>query len=176
MPQIANQDYNIVAPQYADCITVDAAAMGVLVGHLKRGTIFDVLVEKYYDPNDTTSRIINAYIRADGQGGIRAWSDAEGEFPLLVFLYTQTQYEGLAAVQEACGIHDSLPVFEVTGSSYLSETESGNILCVDGKMLSVGGTGEIESLEMTNLDPIPGFDSKDISWEDAQKLIGLPLD
>lgn len=170
MPQIANQDYNIVAPQYADTVDRDAAALSVLAGHLERGTIFDVLIENGVDNPDGIARVVSVkdtiiFIVSPVSGPINIDAD-----------YTPSQYEGLAAVQKACEMTDDLPGLS-TYNGYLSQSQDEIFLCVDGKLIAaeVDGNDKLASISISNESPAADADWVNISWEDAQKLIGLPI-
>lgn len=103
--------------------------------------------------------------------------------------YTETQFEGVAAIQEALEspflVDLVTAVLDPEGSEeqediYLMEDNSSAYICVDGYLLEIG-TSEIEegevvtSITKSNLQPVEGEDFVNITMEDAQKLIGIPI-
>ena len=176
MPQIANQDYNVVKPAYADYVKVDAQALGMLAGYFDRGTIFDCVINNAVggDENDFERIIsIEETLRL-----IYFFSASDGEVGHISFPYNSTQYDGLAAVQVAVEATGSLPElidWEETG--YLGEDINGKYICVGNKLVSVeyGEDYKITKLTVTNEDPEEGDDFVNISSDDLQKLIGVEL-
>lgn len=176
MPQIANQDYIVVAPQYGDCINNDAAALGMLAGHIERGTIFDCLLsggitEKY---SSDVERVIGC--TGVKPTNVHTYSPPDGGVVDVIIVYTPTQYEGLAAVQVACEMTDDIPTLAID-NGYLSQSQDAILLCVDGKLIAAEADGDsnLASISISNEAPAAGADWVNISWEDAQKLIGLPV-
>lgn len=172
MPQIAQQDYNVVKPAYADYIHNDAAALGVLAGHIERGTIFDVLVKIAKD-GDSFSRVVAA---SKEYGNIMVVDPEDGTLTFCPNGYTPTQYEGLAAVQVACELTENLPSLAVNDYNYLMEDNSSYYLCADGKIVIVTLDDEdkIAALQVSSESPSDESDWVNVSFEELQKLIGLP--
>ena len=171
MPQIAIQDYNVVAPQYAENVERDAAALGVLAGHLERGTIFDVLIENATDNPDGITRVAavkgkSIFIVSPMNGPINIDVD-----------YTPLQYEGLAAVQVACELTERLPILEKI-SGYITESLAETFLCVDGKLVSVTEDNDNKVASLSVSDEQPGDDDSwvNVPFDELQKLIGVDLD
>lgn len=107
--------------------------------------------------------------------------------------YTETQFEGVAAIQEALQeahgaaylVNLVTAVADPEGSEeqeykYLKDDDSGAYICVDRYLLEIG-TSEVEegevvaSVTKSNLQPVGESDSVNITMEDAQKLIGIPI-
>lgn len=172
MPQIANQDYDIVAPKYANTVEKDAYALGQIKGHLLRGTAFDVLVQRYKNEGKL-SRIVSV----DNVSAEIFWS-ASPYYVRLVAAHTQEQFLGLAAVQEACELTTNLPEVGLgDDEESLVEVETSKYICVDGKLVSpsVDDYDRISGFTITENSPAQGDDWANISYEDLQKLIGLPF-
>lgn len=92
MPQIANQDYNIVkaTPGIAN-IGVDAHSLGELKRYFLQGTIFDVII----DVDGELRRVMAT------DGGDFHIAESGGSSSISVENYSVEQYEGLAAIQQA---------------------------------------------------------------------------
>lgn len=179
MPQIANQDYNIIRPAYADTIPHDAEALGQLAGHIERGTIFDVILfyidgdggKEYFRPTGLT-------IPEDSWPSIDYFDSYLSENTYIELRYTPTQYSGLAAVQRACELTKKLPVLTKSGDDdYLTEDNSSLFICVNGCLVLAESddSDKIVSLTVTDQKAESGTYA-DISEDDLQKLIGLSLD
>jgi hypothetical protein len=181
MPQIANQDYNIVAPQYASSIFLDAAALGQIAGHIERGTIWDIILDGSKDASEKDfSRVYGLSKDIAWEFYmIFFWDCFENEAYGLEIWYTQSQYEGLAAVQEACGLVSHVPILvnkELSGGTLVvGERYSEKYICVDGKHLGYEEEdGTITGIIFTNVEATPGT-FVNITAEDAQKLVGVQI-
>lgn len=174
MPQVAQQDYKCLKAHAS--INGDAAVLSALVKSIENHTIFDVILDL------TTSgagivRVVS-YFYDEGEGGVQFYDDTVGEINSVSLDYTATQYEGLAAIQEAENFFGSLP--EITtinsqGVDYLLEGNEGVYVCIDGYSLIVT-TDENGKIGALNISEIAITDEHiNITWEDAQKLIGLPI-
>lgn len=182
MPSIAQQDYIVIAPKVGNTIEHDAYALGQLAKILEKNdtSIFDVIVKNLTindgedDPN--YGRILGVYPK---RYSLTAFDKGNGEIKDME-LYTSTQYEGLAAVQEAGeaqwpgeGMKESIPVFALT-VNILTETVIGyNITDSEGHKISVTvADGEIATVAISEeTDP----DGIKVPFEEIQKLIGLPI-
>ena len=168
MPQIANQDYNVIRPVYADVIEHDASALGMLSGHIKRGTIFDVLIEQ-------SSYGIAKVITLKGDYGVIFITPEDNSIQEISIDWSPTQYEGLAAVQVACQIEDELPQLGMNASGVLLESNKETYLCVDGKLVNVT-TNELSLVATLSVsNDVPGQDDSwvNVSFEELQKLVGV---
>lgn len=167
MPQIANQDYNVIKPVYADHVEHDAVALGMLSGHIDRGTIFDVLIEQSYG--------IAKVITLKGNYGVTFITPEDDSIYVIPIDWSPTQYEGLAAVQVACQIDDAIPELGMNASGVLLESNKKTYLCVDGKLVNVTANelSLVATLSVSN--DVPGQDDSwvNVSFEDLQKLVGV---
>lgn len=174
MPQIAQQDYKVIAPKEGRSFNADSAALAELKKSILNGIGFDCLIKDTIADDGDINRVLGFY--PDGSAA-SYYSLAEGEvIKTIVLDYTVTQYQGLAAVQNAMddiGLQASLPTFEKEDSHLLASADDDVRVCVDGKYLTVIGDETIEALTIAETGPTGNFIN--ISWEDAQKLIGLPL-
>lgn len=176
MPSIAQQDYIVIKTSASPRpFTIDAAALSQIAGCMSRGNIYDCLLQNY-DGNDEYFARIIAFAPSSKTIFYYEWNS--GEMDSIEVDYTVTQYQGLAAVQEAEDeiegeVMLALPALG-TADSHLIEEENDYPICVDGKFLipAVSG-GKLASLTIAETGPGEGFIN--ITWEDAQKLIGLPL-
>lgn len=177
MPQIAQQDYIVIKPKKGRAANVDAECLRRLKQACENGTIFDCII---YEPTvaeeSDFSRVIAGY-----DISILLYSAGDTEIVSIEFPYTVTQYQGLAAVQEAedeysGGVEEVLPSLSLVLGGYLNEDNEGIPICVNGFRLSVTAPdGTIAALEISDTKPAEGEDFINIAWEDALKLIGLPI-
>ena len=178
MPSIAQQDYIVIKTSASPRpFTIDAAALSQIAGCMSRGNIYDCLLQNYDGNNEYFARII-AFAPSSKAIFYYEWN--AGEVDSIEVSYTATQYQGLAAVQQAIdeqeGMMDRLPVLTADGNHYLAEDDFGGYICVDNKFLLASPINmKIASLTMADTGPGEGDDFVNITWEDAQKLIGLPL-
>lgn len=175
MPQIAQQDYKVIAPKEGRIFSGDAAALVEIKKSILNGTIFDCLIKDTLVSDGDINRILGLY--PDGTS-ISYYSQADGNIMTVELPYTVTQYQGLAAVQEALdkeiSIQTNIPLLtKRMDNVHLGDDNSTTFICVDGKFLTVTGSGTIEALTIAGTGPSENF--VNITWEDAQKLIGLPI-
>lgn len=181
MPSIAQQDYIVIKISQKRYFQYDAEAMAKIAGAISRNTLFDCLIENIddaqvpyyfkpvgYMPKDKTLYYYDA-----------ANADMEGmDIP-----YSESQYQGLAAIQHAIdekyGLMQNLPSLESDGEDYSLNvaTTQGNIyVCVNGKkIITTVVEGKIKALSLSETGPAADERFVNITWEDAQKLIGLTL-
>lgn len=175
MPQIAQQDYKIIASTPGRAAVNDAAVLGELKKSFLNGTIFDCIINQLFTPNvDGLSRVIA------GKPSLFYLIDPEdGTISNFELLYTPTQYQGLAAVQAEVdridGVTDALPTFQAAGG-VLIEADSGYAICTpEGYQYKVTLVkGRIATIEASTTKIEGDFIA--INIEDAQKLIGLPCE
>lgn len=176
MPQIAQQDYKVIAPKPGRAFADDAAALGELKKAILKGIGFDCLIGGSMAGEYDINRVFGFY--PDGSA-VSYYSCSNGDIIEMGLPYTITQYQGLAAVQnamdEADGLQSSLPNFEKSDTHLLASADSDAFVCVDGKYLTVTGSETIEALAIAETGPDEGYTVINISWEDALKLIGLPI-
>lgn len=177
MPQIAQQDYKVIAPKPGRDCSTDAAALGELKKAVLNGIGFDCLLKDIAADEGTLGRILGFH---EDSFSVDVWDAANSQSVNIELPCTVTQYQGLAAVQQAIdeqeGMMDRLPVLTADGNHYLAEDDFGGYICVDNKFLLASPINmKIASLTMADTGPGEGDDFVNITWEDAQKLIGLPL-
>lgn len=179
MPSIAQQDYIIIAPKEGRALADDAAAMGQLKKAVLNGTSFDCLLKDPTSAESGLTRVI--YTDAIGVAFIDPSDDVVNNISPE---YTPDQYSGLAAVQEAEDIIigevlTEMPSLVKTNTglieNILVENAGGYLICVNGKYLIVTGEETITALAISDEGPGESDGFVNISWDDAQKLIGLPL-
>lgn len=166
MPQIAQQDYlRPSGKSIKDCHLLAAFAHSIA-----HGTIFDVIFSYEGDYGLVENRIINK----DRHNNLFFMDTDDRSHKTIYVIYTQTQYEGLAAIQDADNSYTSVPVLETDSDGYLfAIVDNDKLVTVGGKKLAVTVSDDdtIAALAISN-DEYSGFE---ITWEDAQKLIGLPI-
>lgn len=167
-----SSNYTVIAPKEGRSFSTDAAALAELKKSILNGIGFDCLIKDILNNEGTLDRVLGLY--EDGSL-IFAFNAGDGEIYHIEIPYTVTQYQGLAAVQEAMdeeyGLMDSLP--QLRNSGHLGIDGTVIPICVDDKYLTVTGSETIEALTIAETGPTENF--VNITWEDAQKLIGLPL-
>lgn len=173
MPQIAQQDYKVIAPKEGRAFDVDAAALAELKKSILAGIGFDCLIKDTLSDDGDINRVLGFYPNGSV---VDYYSVGNTEVKSLPLQYTVAQYQGLAAVQEAVDearrLMDAIPdLTKLDG--YVRVDYPTFSICVDGKYLTVTGDDTIEALAIAETGPTEDFIN--ISWEDAQKLIGLPL-
>lgn len=172
MPQIAQQDYKVIAPKPGRAFNVDAAALGELKKAVLNGIGFDCIVKDTITSDGDYNRVLGFY--PDGSV-VDVWSFPNSQVLTIEISPTVTQYQGLAAVQNAIdeeiGLMTAIP--ELIDNDHLAESSSSYAICIDGKYLTITGGETIEALTIAETGPTEDF--VNITWEDAQKLIGLPL-
>lgn len=173
MPQIAQQDYKEIRAKAGRIISIDAAALAEIKKSFLNGTIFDCILMDY-DGSWDFQRVLSAW-----EDGVIYFDLLNAEISTIELPYTPTQYQGLAAVQNA--IDEKVePMVEIPQLSYEDEylmEIGGDFICVDGKYLIITtDSGNIlKTLIIAETGPTPGIGFVNITWEDAQKLIGLPV-
>lgn len=177
MPQIAQQDYIRVAPKIGRGLNDDAVALAQLAGHLERGTLFDVLLSDY--PENGSLTRVAFFVTDTRQIGFIDSDDFS--VSAIAVNFSEKQYEGLSAVQLAIdeythGPEQALPLLTTQGQ-WLMEDNDSIFICVDGYKLDVDtNEGKLMRLSISQNKPDPDNDDwVNITWEDAQKLIGLPI-
>lgn len=174
MPSIAQQDY--LRPR---CKSVnDCHLLAALAHNIQYGTIFDTIIvfEAITGDDDETRPI--AYDADHGAGAnVIYYNSANGEVSTIAVPYTQTQYEGLAAIQDGVNDYETIPAL-IAIRGHLVDEVSGEYVCVDDKFLSVtvSDDNKIATIAISDESAVEGQEEwENISWEDAQKLIGLPV-
>ena len=176
MPQIAQQDYIVIKPKEGRAANVDAECLRRLKQACENGTIFDCLVGNILMNEGAIDRVLGFY--EDGTL-IRVSDVANNEDGLIELPYTVEQYSGLAAVQNAVDetieVMTQLPELH-NANGYLWDNTSGEIIGVNGYKLAVTASGGIlTALEISDVELGDDDDFVNIAWEDALKLVGLPL-
>lgn len=177
MPQAGQQEYKVIAPKEGRALNADAAAIGELKKAILAGIGFDCLIKDTTAEDGDISRLLALY---PSGAAVAYYSFGSGNIEVIGLDYTINQYQGLAAVQEAedeeIKLQTQLPMLtKGMDDVHLSDDNTEVFICIDGKYLTVTGSGTIEALTIAETGPAPGADFINITWEDAQKLIGLPL-
>ena len=171
MPSIAQQDY--LRPQGKSLN--DCHLLAALAHNIQQGTIFDTIIDLYEGGDKSYSPIIGHF--PDSQSLFFYDATAE-EIQKVSIPYTQTQYEGLAAIQDKQeGGYDQLPSLTKDSGHLYDYSLNGMYICIGGKYREVttDGNQKIASLVISDESAAPDT-YIDISWDDAQKLIGLPIE
>ena len=166
MPSIAQQDYLRPQGKYL----YDCHLLAALAHDLEQGTIFDSIIG-FINSDDEQVYVRPIAITDTEAKSIWYWDSFAPSVSSFDIDYTQTQYEGLAAIQDADNDYTSLPELETDSDGYLYATVGNDTLVtVGGKKLAVTVSDDdtIAALAISN-EEYSGFE---ITWEDAQNLIG----
>lgn len=169
MPQMANQDYNVIS--VPDQLSESVFGSVAVLRHIEQQNIFDVIIDQQSTSGyKGKSRIVAVYEDYEtGRPGI-VYFNGNIQSSVL-FQFTLAQYEGLAAIAEARGL-DSIAELGISNGTLGILFEETRI-CVDGYLLNAINTdGKLTGLSIGNKAT---GEFIDITWEDAQKLIGLPV-
>lgn len=178
MPQIAQQDYIRIAPKIGRTIQNDAAGLARIKELLQRGTIFDAIITTAFEENAEDSGEIARVNGFYEDQVVYLYNGYEGKNSDISLSHTKKQYEGLAAVQLAIDEHNgdvygNLPDIHIGDAGHLYERAEVLEICVDDHYL-IATESDYHLATISLGEQIPeGIDFINISWEDAQKLIGL---
>ena len=155
----------------------DAAALAELKKAVLNGIGFDCLLKNVVDNDGTLDRVLGFY---EDCSDVYCFGTGNGEIVHIELPHTVAQYQGLSAVQQALdakyGLQSVIPELTTSGAdSHLQEGGAGRNICVDNKYLIVTGDETVTALTIAETGPGEGDGFVNITWEDAQKLIGLPL-
>lgn len=182
MPQIAQQDYlRIVPAKGRGGIAQDAEAFVRMKQSLHRGTILDVAITTAFEEDTEDSGYIGRVIGYHGDTSVFVYDGFNNEIVTLLLPYSEAQYEGLSAVQLAEDAYlgetmTELPKIGRVNDVYLSETNKSMWICINDYILTVSMSGgKLTGLTISGEKVDPGNNWVNITWEDAQKLIGLPI-
>lgn len=172
MPQIANQDYNIIRPEYADDISIDAIALSKLSAHRERGTLFDVVTVDANIDDPTFSRVLDYDNRSMNISN-----------QTIAVPFSPDIYIGLSAIQREMQMKNALPelyLVDPPAEPYLAESGQDTLICVDGfKVIGEIFDDKFISFTVSSEKVAPeseyGSAYVNISEEDLQKLVGLEL-
>ena len=182
MPSIAQQDYLVIKGK----AETDYRLIAGVAALIERKTLFDAIIviettgEHAFFAECRPLSILGG--PEDGNLRVDIYYDG-GNSVIEVPSFTQTQFEGLAAIQDAENYYGEIGIGVDTYASdpdlYLYEGEGGNFICSDGKFLKVsltqieGDEYKITAIEQTEKTAEDGY--VNVSFEDAQKLIGLTV-
>lgn len=171
MPQVAQQDYiKIMGVGLYDC-----RLLAGLVKAITNHTIFDVIIDFTEVTGDYVRALAYNYNSERLFGYVTYYDDNNQTFGYINFAYTITQYEGLAAIQERIEHFTEIPALGLAEGQYLYENATGCFITIDGMAIAVvAENGKIVALSQTDVDET-STDYANITSEDAQKLIGLPI-
>lgn len=183
MPQIAQQDYLYIKPVNANVVANDAAALGQLRGAIDKGTIWDCIIFFPCD-NEGEDYPNISKVLSYNPDKITIYDNSADKTAIINVPYTQQQYEVLAAIQRESisnGYDEPstirLPALSLSGSDRdtLTDSNTGCYICVDSHILKgIKKDSYLDSLTLgEQISELQDYIN--ITWEDAQKLIGLPI-
>ncbi|WP_303840718.1 hypothetical protein [Selenomonas ruminantium] len=181
MPSIAQQDYIVIAPKVGGEIIVDAYALGQLAKIIEKRdmSIFDVILKNpaIFEENEPNyGRVLG--VNPSNPRSLGFFDNGNNEVTFFSFPYTSTQYEGLAAVQEAgkAGgeLVEHLPTLVLDGGKLYESFTRNAIADLEGHNISItiaaGKLATVAISEETEPDGIK------VPFEEIKKLIGLPIE
>ena len=187
MPQAAQQEYIRLEAKSGDG-RGDYGLQLQLINAIERKTIFDVIYAIKTESLDGGTSVLEMRPQASGVRSGDGKKEYMVVFPAvasqqaIIFGITNTaeQLSGLSAIQQAADYYDSLDFAQadLDGVNYLIEENAAGSICVEGKMLAitvgedVDGIAPIVTIQQSEVAP-PSGTITNISWEDAQKLIGV---
>ena len=164
MPQIANQDYNIIRPVLWSFVNEDTPALMQLAAAKERGTIFDVLVEKPTEDANGLYRIVSVeepYLWAQGRETVQ-----------ISAVYNSRQYHGMSVIQEKLPNHPYPDLYRIMGDErpYLADSHNDTYICVDGYVVEaqVNAAVIFTGFSITNI--------KVETLPDGDKFINVPAE
>lgn len=162
MPSIAQQDY--LRPS-GKALT-DCHLLAALAHNIQQGTIFDTIMT-VVTLGETDQ--IRPY-SVDSAGYIYLYYPYDAEAVSIQITYTQTQYEGLAAIQDTAGGYYDIPVLALRGGYLAEDVVLDDELTIGGKKIAATvKDGHLVNIAISEVE----YNGTEISWEDAQKLIGV---
>lgn len=188
MPSVAQQDNLRLEAKSGDG-RGDYGLQLQLLNATERKTIFDVIYRIKAESLDGGTSFMEMRPQASAVESRDGGKVCGVIFPAgltqqpLVFRIKNTaeQLSGLAAIQQAADYYEelSLTQAELDGVNYLIEEKAAGSICVEGKMLAITvgendgqGFAPILTIQQSEVAP-PSGTITNISWEDAQKLIGV---
>ena len=188
MPSIAQQDNLRLEAKSGDG-RGDYGLQLQLLNAIERKTIFDVIYRIKAESLDEGTLFMEMRPQAITVKNSDGGKVCGVIFPVgltpqpLVFSIANTaeQLSGLSAIQQSADYYDglSLSEAELGGVNYLVEEYAAGSICVEGKMLAITvgeddgeGHAPILTIQQSEVTP-PSGTITNISWEDAQKLIGV---
>lgn len=193
MPQIANQDYNVVGPLGGFIkITDSGRSMAALCRHILRGTIFDVILKDPY--KDVEQNYLGGLYRVlsveDNSANfpehsnplriIYAQAESYGEIDIDYFPET---YDTIGKIQDQTGTEYPSPAFSPAESGeyegyfgLLKNGEVNTFICVNGKFVTVEiniHDEDLESYEITDVAVPEDVAHVNLSAQEMDTLIGV---
>lgn len=168
MPSIAQQDYLNISGKGIN----DAKAIGAINNAIKRGTVFDIVFRISCSGKEVATKI--AAIGKNGDNWEAVFFDYATTTALRLSWvqfrdYSDSQFAGLYAIQEAEGNYADLPSLSKT-ENHLVDNNEGEPITVNGKyVIPTVENDTLVSVQMSDEE----YDGIEVAWEDVQKLIGV---
>lgn len=180
MPQIANQDYTVIKPEYANTINVDGLALATLVRQIKRNTILDCVLLRPRENAPSLVKVVAINILDDGGFAsiyflIDNQAAQKNNNIFLAYGLAET-YEVFAKLQKQLNDRVSLPVFTPVDDHLGCFKDGGSIkISAKGYFVSVEADDEdkITNLSIDYTAPVGSAESLVLDESDLQYLIGV---
>jgi hypothetical protein len=179
MPQIANQDYNVIEPYFTGrTITEDAKAQLDIYSAFERGTIFDLLLKDVYGETKGVSRIVAVINYAQGGHIFYIPYDVPGGGNMLqIIIQNPDALPGLVKIQEQCTDY-AFPSFELDDNGHLFVFDGNNrYITVDGNYVTGQNDGNdiLVNVSVTNVQIPSEIPSAVVSNDDLATFVGTQL-
>lgn len=183
MPQIANQDYNVIKPHFPGrTITEDTKAQLDIYSAFERGTVFDLLVKDVYGDAKGVSRVVAAVEYAfGGYVFYLPYTDRDSGLPAIIQVTIQNPgaLPGLIKIQEQCPDYVE-PVLELDDNGYLFVYDGAahnRYITVDGNYISGenDGNDKLVNLSVTDVQIPSEIPSAVVSNDDLATFVGTQL-
>ena len=180
MPQIANQDFSVIRPDYADCVDSDYIARSILLQHILRGTIFDCIIENPGPDMPGQYRPVS-FVPDDNSGNIFVYGTEKYE----IYIPCSFNLHGVRQLAVQGKIEKQVPgkQFEFLsdwGQKYLVAIYDSDKTCwvvINGKCVEITKTeeDEIATAKLSNFVPTVGDATAEIEENDLSALVGISL-
>ena len=177
--RIANQDYTVIEPDYANTIDVDALALATLVRQIKRNTIFNCLL-LHPRPNALyLVKIVAIETRENDDGATIFFgmnNMAAQKTNQIVLNHSAETFEVFAKLQKQLNDRVSLPVFCPVDGHLGCFKEGDSIkISANGYFVSVedDGNEKVTNLSIDYNSPVGSAESLVLDESDLQYLIGV---
>lgn len=180
MPQIANQDYTVIKPEYATNINDDGLALATLVRQIKRNTILDCVLLRPLENALYLTKVVAIDVKnvegyfASVFFGVDNTGNNKNNKIFISYSSPET-YEVIAKLQKQLNEKNALPVFRPVDDHLGCYKDDGSIkISVNGYFVSAEDEDEvITDLSIDYNSPVGSAESLVLDESDLQYLIGV---
>lgn len=187
MPQIANQDYNVIEPIIAKTIRDDYPSLAILRNHYDRGTIFDLVLKNAVNNRNDEEEFFPNIMRVVGIANASSEYYPDDITILFPFFYNDVTYffnlpykadklSVLGKIQIGLQIRGNMSLGWDNDHNFMAQY-SGNpygYVTIGGKLVKVTLDDEkFIGYTITELEPPQGSKFVDISEDEMNTLLGV---